>query len=128
MTQSIAVVRKAALAEKQRLGEIAEKANRITIPKEVVASVVSKAVAKILTDVENRPELKHHYDHWFGNLTTSQEQKDAWLKAVQDELVCQGYGEELIAEESQFSNIGDPYFMGGEANRIQYSIRISTIV
>ncbi|MDA3477582.1 MULTISPECIES: hypothetical protein [Acinetobacter] len=113
----ISNIRAAALVEKR-----SEK-QEILVDIPFVTVEVKKAIEKIISEVKNSPESFHSIDIRIGFSIPDSIMK-AYEKAFTEEIQKLGFGNELCIESFTFSNVGDPYFMGSDAERITNYIRI----
>lgn len=88
---------------------------------------IDKAVNKLLDDIAKNPNYKHHYDVHVGSTNGHTYPENYHEYVVEFKRRVERMDSSLTAEASSYSNIGDPYFMGGENNRVSYSIRIKEV-
>lgn len=91
-----------------------------------VVAKTKNAIAEILAKVNSQPKFKHHVDIHIG-YSLAEKVIESFEVAFKLEVRKKGYADELEVESFQFSNEGDPYFMGTSEQRIQNYIRISEI-
>ena len=88
---------------------------------------VKNAYSKICDMVENKPKEKHSVEYHIGNKRNPFSELNAYIGAYNKQIKNVGYDKEIVAELSSFSNIGDPYFMDSEENRVRYFVKIREI-
>lgn len=107
--------------------EVAENEQRLAelVDLGKVETFVRDAITRITDLVTRFPERDHQHQMLIGYSNTERGLLLAYVKACNDELKTLGRWDELRADLTSFSNVGDPYFMGKPHERVQYYVRIS---
>ena len=92
----------------------------------MVKGYVDEAIRTLSDLVARMPKESHYRDYFIGNRRTPDDEIDAWVKAIREEIIARGYGEGLSVEPTSFSNVGDPYYMGHRDDIVRYGFRIKT--
>lgn len=108
----------------QALKDLLEQEVEFNVDQEFVVAEAKKAVDEILKQVKLRPKTKHLVDVFIGH-SLSEKATEAYQIAFKEEIKKLGFRLELSVTRHSFSNVGDPYFMGTNKQRITDYIRIS---
>lgn len=92
-----------------------------------IDSNIKIAISKIHNNIINNPNEKHYYDIFVGR-TNGFIYPEYYHKYVDEfKLRIEKIDNSLTAEANDFSNIGDPYFIGKNSERVAYYVRIKEI-
>lgn len=88
-----------------------------------VKRVVDKAY-KDLTDLVSRiPHRRHYHDTVLGGRSYTDEKINMWINSAKEYLAKTYPNSGIRLERYQFSNVGDPYYMGPPDMIVQKGIR-----